>query len=231
VVADPTPPAVVAAHHRHDPTTGPPVADRAPARRAPAQRATRLAVALLLAVGVATAAALAASSSRPRPAPAAGAAPVPVATTVPSPFVRGIGEVDPPPGDGREDPEGLLALVDGDALTGWSTERYGASAWERKGGVGLVLELTGDGPLGTLTVTSPDAGWGLEVRAAATNPGPRERWPEPIARADDVHGDAVLDLRGHRGRFLLLWITTLPPAEGRSSLTLTGVALTAPEPK
>ncbi|MGE0877401.1 MAG: serine/threonine-protein kinase [Acidimicrobiia bacterium] len=162
-----------------------------------------------------------------------GTATVPVtnpASSAPgTPFIVALGEFDPAPGDGRENPRQLGALTDGNPQTVWTTERYNVRDLGRKGGVGLVFELSSTAPLGSLDVSSPSRGWAAEV-FVADQLGPKlTDWGTSIARADSIAGNVTFSLSSRSGRYILLWITDLGDTKRGSwyTLQISGVALTA----
>lgn len=103
-------------------------------------------------------------------------------------------------------------VVDGDAATTWRTEGYSTNALGGgKPGVGLLVELEEPGEVDELVVRSPTQGWAAEVYVA----GDRTVWEgeaglvDPVASASDIRGDALFDLGGIEGGYVLLWITDL----------------------
>src|SRR5262245_4244710 len=77
--------------------------------------------------------------------------------------ITGIQELDPPPGDGHENPAGLAALTDGNPSTAWTTVCYESKYLYPKEGVGLVLGLSGPVARQELRVTWPTGPWRASV--------------------------------------------------------------------
>jgi hypothetical protein len=117
-----------------------------------------------------------------------------------------VTDFDPFTADGRENPGLVARAVDGNPETAWSTDTYNTAAFGGlKPGVGLWLDLGQARRLRSVEVTSPDTGWKGEIRLADRPADRLEGWGAPVAR-----GSGTFDLRGRRGRYLLVWITSLP---------------------
>jgi len=69
---------------------------------------------------------------------------------------------DPNGDDGGENESMIPLLTDNNPDTAWTTVCYGNQYFGSKGGVGIVLQLSGMG-LGTLTTTFKTAPWNAEV--------------------------------------------------------------------
>ena len=120
------------------------------------------------------------------------------------PSVRAVSELDPPPGDGHEDPQHLGALTDHDAATVWSTERYRQRSLAFKGGVGLVFQLSK--PATRLVVESSTSGWGAQVFVADAAHDNFAAWGQPVTGQADIAGTTSFALETS-GRYVLLLIT------------------------
>jgi putative peptidoglycan lipid II flippase len=127
-------------------------------------------------------------------------------------------DFDPPPGSGDENPELVPLAIDDDLATAWQTLSYDNNPrlGGLKDGVGLILDLGQSRPVGQVTVTLQGEGTNLELRAA-----PESAATPPTGSADDFQlldealaaGTTVtfeVD-RPTRTRYLLLWLTKLPP--------------------
>lgn len=130
--------------------------------------------------------------------------------------------VDPPPGDGTENDDHLVALTDGDPETAWSTERYRSRRFGGlKDGVGLLID-TGGARVRELVVEGSGSGWAAEVHRLERPVTDRSAWGPPVASGSDLGPVATFPL-GDGGRWLVLWITDLGGTGGRltiSELTL-----------
>jgi len=132
--------------------------------------------------------------------------------------ITGIQELDPPPGDGKENPAGLAALTDGDPATAWTTVCYESKYLYPKEGVGLVLGLSGSVAGQELRVQWPTGPWRATVYTA-DNPGADVRsWGQPVARrGSEQPGEARFALGSGNGRYVLLWLTQLARSDACSA--------------
>jgi hypothetical protein len=156
----------------------------------------------------------AAAATTAAPATSGAAAPTTVRAT-PRPAgdlgIVSAAEFDPPPGDGRENPEQLGMLTDGKANTQWSTVCYRQRRMTPKQGVGFVLLLSGSPGGHHLVLSTPNRN--VEVAAyVARDVGDQLRdWGKPVSRAKRAGpGEVELDLGdGDAGRYVLVWFTDL----------------------
>ena len=132
--------------------------------------------------------------------------------------ITGIQELDPPPGDGQENPAGLTALTDGNPATAWTTVCYQSKYLYPKEGVGLVLGLSGPVTGQELRVQWPTGPWRASVYTAE-NPGADVRsWGQAVARrGSDQPGEARFALGNGNGRYVLLWLTQLARSDACSA--------------
>jgi hypothetical protein len=119
-----------------------------------------------------------------------------------------------PDGDGQEGVDPPTAATDGDRSTAWTTDRYTTPELSGlKPGVGLLLDLGRDAAVRQVAAAFGIAGTSLQVYVGAS-PGTL-RQSSPAAAADDAGTGTTLSTRpGTHGRYVLLWLTRLPPAEG-----------------
>lgn len=116
---------------------------------------------------------------------------------------------DPVGGDGEND-SSLPAMVDGDAATRWTTERYNSRSFGGlKDGVGVVVTLEEVAAVAAVEVDSPSVGWSAEVYVADQVPDSLAGWGEPAAATEDADGDTTFDVGGRRGDHVLVWFTDL----------------------
>lgn len=130
--------------------------------------------------------------------------------------IQNVEAFDPPPGDGEENNADVGKTVDHDPNTEWQTTGYNDRSFGRlKPGVGLVLGLDQAAALRNLTVQSPTNDWAMQVFVAdapATDVG---GWGTPVASKDHIPaGTTTVDLGGHRGSVVLVWITDLGDGSG-----------------
>ncbi|MEW2518681.1 protein kinase family protein [Actinacidiphila alni] len=138
-------------------------------------------------------------------------------TAAPSPLkIAGLKDFDPA-GDGTENPESLPNADDGDAATFWQTLRYnGADLGNLKPGVGVVVDLGSAKHVSTVTVDfiGDDTTSQLLAAPKATSVMPTQL--SGFTKVADASGAKVTfkptaDLTT---RYLLVWLTHLPPADG-----------------
>jgi hypothetical protein len=116
---------------------------------------------------------------------------------------------------------------DGDPSTAWETERYDSAAFGGlKEGVGLLVDLGAPTAVGRVEVALTRPGVTAELRTAP-QPAPDAASYRVLAgaRAD---GDrlALVPPEGTTERYLLVWLTSLAPDDGRFSAGVTDLAVT-----
>lgn len=125
-----------------------------------------------------------------------------------------------PEGDGEENPDETRLAIDGKPDTGWRTLTYRGNPQlgGLKSGVGLVLDLGTERDVGSVEVHLVGSPTDLELFATA--PGVDDP-PAELADARRVTGatadGTTVVLRAgqpQRTRFLVLWLTRLPPVAG-----------------
>ena len=143
--------------------------------------------------------------------------PVAVVTPAPKPAplpIVAVKDYDPE-GDRGENPSQVNAAIDKNTATFWSTESYRQrDVGGLKRGVGLVLDLGTTPTVTAVRVQTPDAGWSAEVYNADGVPATLAGWGAPVARGTDLGSDATFQAApARRARYVLLWITNLPPQQ------------------
>ena len=129
--------------------------------------------------------------------------------------VVSAGEFDPPPaGDGKENPDRIGLLTDGDTTTTWTTLCYESPTFLPKEGVGLLFELSGAAAGHDLIVSALTEALAADVyvadRPAATLTG----WGLPVSSRDDlVPGTVRFPLGSSKGRYVLLFLREAGPSE------------------
>ena len=162
--------------------------------------------------------------------------------------------VDPPSGD-RAEVGGSDKVVDGDLTTGWSTQQYtrpyfgGDKAGSGiKPGMGILIDLGENAPpVGAVRVTLSQKGASIALRTGDDDPGAQlqsdkagalnadkkinSTYTSVGAPLDSYEGTVmvfVVTSDQHIGRYLLLWITKLPPnSTGKFALTVNEISVLA----
>lgn len=104
--------------------------------------------------------------------------------------------------------------IDGNPNTAWETDRYvNATFAGLRHGLGLAFTLGSVRTLHLLKVTSSTLDWSAEVFVAdgVPNPPSLAAWGPPVAIHTNIQGDWTVNLAGHQGGAVLLWITNLGP--------------------
>lgn len=120
----------------------------------------------------------------------------------------------------EEHREEVPLAFDGDAGTAWTTENYRTSPQfgGLKVGVGVWFDLGSPQPLDQIVLDLTAAGVSFDVYRAATLPDQVDGlvgWGQPVTSVNDADNPATVQLDGRpEGRFWLVWLTSLPPADG-----------------
>lgn len=134
--------------------------------------------------------------------------------------VVNVDDFDPQPkGNGSENPDQARLAVDGRPGTSWRTAAYKTVSFGGlKPGVGLVLDLGGPQTVRQVRLRLPEQGASVEIRTAgvtATQP------PDALAsylvaasRSDAGTEETLRFSFAAKTRFVLIWITQLPPGAG-----------------
>ena len=201
-----------------EPTISNPIARRdtptSASRPAPRRRAlhvapsTMLASAMLLVVvlvGVVAWRSINHESSAVIDAPAAQPAPTTPVASGPVTITRAM-SYDPKGDDGAENDELLPLILDGTPKTQWRTVCYGDRFFGSKGGVGVVLELSGAGT-GTLMVNPQTKPWGIEVYSSADGiPQNLDMWGKRIAKNYGTETGPTTFVVKNPAKYLLVWL-------------------------
>ncbi len=192
-----------------------PRTDELAAPEAPFLRASRIpgaiALGLLLAGALVATTLVLGHGTRPRGAPQQSATTPSVPVSIES--VSVFMPKDRPP----DDPQGTRLTYDGNPSTAWYTAQYHSPLFGGLyNGLGLAIQLRSSGVLHRLAVTSPSAGWSAQTYVssrAISSPQPVTAWGAPTDSKSAISGDATFSLGGRRGRWVLLWLTNLGPAD------------------
>ena len=125
-------------------------------------------------------------------------------------MIVSVGEFDPPPGDGRENPGQLSYLADGNPRTVWTSLCYDEVGLGPKEGIGVVFELSGSAASHHLQITSSTRQWSASVYVSDERPSTVRAWGNPVT-TQRVIGEQTTDfsLEDAAGRYVLLWVTRL----------------------
>lgn len=137
--------------------------------------------------------------------------------------------------DGSPDsPDSAAAAIDGNPATAWSTDTYyDADPFPKfKSGVGLLVQLANPTALSAVTVDLNSTGTVVQVRGAADK--------SPKALADTTELSPPTPMEPGRNRFavgssgpvsnVLVWISTLGSADGKSRAAISEIELQATSP-
>ena len=113
-----------------------------------------------------------------------------------------------------DDPQDLPNTFDGNPATYWHTDLYGnATFGNLYPGLGLAIQLKKPANLHHLVVTSTTDGWSAQAYTSSTpvtsGPNRLAAWGSPTATEVGINGSATFSLEGHRGQWVLLWLTNL----------------------
>lgn len=152
---------------------------------------------------------------RPGSEPIPGTSSAPPGAPKPLPPISLAGaavkDFDPFGADKQEDPTQVQNAVDGDLTSAWVTQAYKTADFSGlKPGVGLLLDLRTPHALHTVTVALSAAGADVSLYVSDAPPAT----PATMSLVAARKGDKVAALTppgGTRGRFVLVWITRLPP--------------------
>ncbi len=125
-----------------------------------------------------------------------------------------------PLGDDTENPGEVGNVIDGDPSTTWTTSTYynNPALGGLKGGVGVMLDLGRDRTAKSISIQLKGQPTDIEMYAA---PAGVTRAPDQLSQLDRVGSSVAaptsttirLD-NGTRTRYLLVWLTKLPPVSG-----------------
>jgi putative peptidoglycan lipid II flippase len=222
------PPALLYREGEGPPTGEQPVAYNGEARRSLGRTLGWTALLLLIAGAVLLAYLIGQNGSNPA---ATGAASTPGSSGTsdtagvanPSPIaVVAAHDFDPTPGsDGEENPDEVANAIDGDPSTAWTTLSYTTDSHlgNLKPGVGLVLDLGEVHAVSDVTVSLDGSPTDLELRAADQNaaayPTSSQNDYTLVKTLKGAGAEADFDLADSpvQTRYLLVWITNLPPID------------------
>ena len=132
--------------------------------------------------------------------------------------LKAVRSYDPNGDDGSENETQVPLMMDNNPATVWTTVCYGDKYFGSKGGVGLVLELSGNG-IGTITANFANGPWNAEVYAstAETAPSTFEDWGLRVANSyGDTAGIGTFSVQTP-GKWMLLKLVEVGRSVGCSN--------------
>ncbi len=120
------------------------------------------------------------------------------------------GDGQPDGAEGRERNPRAERAIDADGTTAWLTRKYDSPNVERKGGVGLIVDLGSPKELATVEVDLVGFGTDLDIRVADQVLDDPDLWTE-FASVKDAGPEITLrSPRAVIGQYVLIWLTGLP---------------------
>ena len=135
-------------------------------------------------------------------------------------------------GDGNESPDQVALATDGDPTTCWTTRAYPDDYIPtKKPGVGLVLDFGSATTVSSLTLTMGAVPVNLSVMvpsgdAAQTDTAPMTsvtEWTSVLDTTVSTQPETLTLPDGTKTRFVLIYLTKLPEAEGGNSIQQTSI--------
>ena len=164
----------------------------------------------LRSLGGSTPGTVTASPTPGQPTPTASGSQPPLGISIP---IVSAKDFDPD-GNGSENPAQAPLAIDGDLTTAWHTVTYykRANLGGLKPGVGLLLDLGKEQRVATVSVHLVGLSTSLQLLASKTLSAAFDDYL-PLARIDDAGSFATLRPAAPApARYLLIWLTSLPPA-------------------
>jgi hypothetical protein len=118
--------------------------------------------------------------------------------------VRGVGAYDPE-GDRSENDSQAAFATDGNPTTAWKSEHYLTSF--HKTGVGLVLDAGRPVKATRLVLATETPGFDVQIRVSNAAGGPFTA----VSGSKTTTSRTVFALRPVSARYLLVWVTSMPP--------------------
>jgi serine/threonine protein kinase len=134
----------------------------------------------------------------------------------------GVSDFDPPPGDGKEHPEQVRAIVDRDPNTSWTTESYQGGVFASgKKGVGVYVDAKPSAAGRVMEIRTPTRGWEGQIYVAKSRPPATLDGWQRVAdfRMESKRQRIDVDTAQQRFRYYLIWITKLPPGKTKASIS------------
>jgi hypothetical protein len=131
--------------------------------------------------------------------------------------VKGVGAYDPN-GDRSENDSAAPLATDGILTTAWESERYRSSF--SKSGIGLVVDAGQPVKARRVVVETETPGYAADVRVGSSPTGPFVS----VSKAQSLKARTGFVLTPRSGRYLMLWITSMPEggAAAVNEITVSG---------
>ena len=117
--------------------------------------------------------------------------------------MTGAGAYDPE-GDRSENGGDAVLATDGNPASAWKSERYRSTF--RKTGVGLVVDAGRPVKASRVVVTTETPGYTADIRVGDAPTGPFVA----VSKAQATRPRTTFTLKPRRGRYLMVWITSMP---------------------
>jgi len=118
--------------------------------------------------------------------------------------VTGVAAYDPD-GDQSENGGDASLATDGNPATAWKSERYRTTF--RKTGVGLVVDAGRPVRASRAVMSTETPGYEAEIRVGTSPTGPFVA----VSKKQATGKRTVFALKPRSGRYLMVWITSMPP--------------------
>jgi hypothetical protein len=121
-------------------------------------------------------------------------------------------DFDPEGDNGRENPQTVGNLIDGNPETFWTTERYNTPKFGgAKSGVGVRLDLGRSQKVTSVIADADGTGWSAAIYVSDNAGSTLADYGAPRAEKSGLGKHAVIPLASPAtGRYVLLWFTLLP---------------------
>jgi hypothetical protein len=140
--------------------------------------------------------------------------------------------VDPPDGE-RNQGEGVEAVIDGNASTGWSTDTYRGDPnfGNLKPGMGILIDLGEAREIASVRVQMTSAGATIGLLGGDEDPGDSSEGDQAIVdgfsvlaeQVEDADTNIELQADGATARYVVVWITELPESNGGYKITISDI--------
>ncbi|GAB3654997.1 protein kinase family protein [Glycomyces tarimensis] len=138
------------------------------------------------------------------------------------------------PGGDRTELEGVANVVDGNASTGWSTQTYNSPEFGNitgKDGMGILVDLGEPMEVASVRVQMTSAGssvglLGGDEDFGDDSAGDREIVDSYITlteQVEDADTNIELQASGDATRYVVVWVTKLPPSSGGYKITISDI--------
>jgi hypothetical protein len=136
-----------------------------------------------------------------------------------------------PEGDEEENSDSVDMAIDTDPETAWTTERYNSpELGGLKSGVGLLLDLGRSREIGAVRIITSLPDWRFELRGSSDGSSFSGLKSANGGETSFVaNEDFTIELEPATVRYVLVWITNLPPADGGYRADIARVQVLAPD--